>query len=61
MLTIAHFKLVHFLGRKQEKGNRKKDAEEGHDFLPKTTNKGHFLVLLNVSESYFIGRNNVDS
>lgn len=31
---------VLYFRRKQEKGKRKKDAEEGHDFLPKTTNKG---------------------
>lgn len=50
-----------------EKRKRKKEEkeEEGRALMKttpkKTTNKGRFLVLLNVSESYFIRRNNVDS
>lgn len=65
MLTSTFQTGTFFLERKKEKRKRKKDAEEGHALIPttseKTTNKGHFLILLNVSESYFIRRNNVDS
>lgn len=40
MLIIVYFKLVYFLGRKQENGKRKNDVEEGYDFLLKMINKG---------------------
>lgn len=42
---------------------REKDPEEQYGLMKtateKTINKGHLLVFFNVSESYFIRRNNV--